>query len=244
MKTNHAVLAVTPYGASELKRNMQKFSMWGICIASGIYFSLIGIYWITQSHETVIVLPTPRPTQYRIIDHEVFVPPPPIKDWIVPKSNPAGGGNMIKSTLAYPVPVEDHLVNPEDVFVSQKDTYQGGYSGDGTGDGYGVYVPDTVDVETEPGPFTPWEKEPVLIKKVDPFYPEVARQVGLMGNVVVNLWVDKKGHVRDVRVIKSTSELFNQAVIDAAEQYVFVPAMMNNGPVSVWIAVPFSFELK
>jgi hypothetical protein len=27
-------------------------------------------------------------------------------------------------------------------------------------------------------------------------------------------------------------------------QWVFTPAVMNNGPVTVWVVVPFNFQLK
>jgi hypothetical protein len=27
-------------------------------------------------------------------------------------------------------------------------------------------------------------------------------------------------------------------------QWVFTPAIMNNGPVAVWVAIPFKFKLK
>mgnify|MGYP001093111118 CR=1 FL=1 len=35
-----------------------------------------------------------------------------------------------------------------------------------------------------------------------------------------------------------------QAVRDAAKQWVFTPAMMNAGPVAVWVAMPFRFALR
>ena len=37
--------------------------------------------------------------------------------------------------------------------------------------------------------------------------------------------------------------VFNEAAVQAALGWVFTPAMMNNGPVRVWAAVPFRFKL-
>jgi hypothetical protein len=45
-------------------------------------------------------------------------------------------------------------------------------------------------------------------------------------------------------ILKSDSELFDQAVIDAASQWLFTPAMMSRGPVPVWKSVSFHFMLK
>jgi outer membrane biosynthesis protein TonB len=50
--------------------------------------------------------------------------------------------------------------------------------------------------------------------------------------------------VRDVVILKSDYDIFNESVIDAAREFVFTPAYMNNGAVAVWVAFPFSFKLK
>jgi outer membrane biosynthesis protein TonB len=44
--------------------------------------------------------------------------------------------------------------------------------------------------------------------------------------------------------MKSDNEIFNENAIKAAMGWVFTPAMMNNGPVAVWAAVPFRFKLN
>ncbi len=44
--------------------------------------------------------------------------------------------------------------------------------------------------------------------------------------------------------MKSDNEIFNENAIKAALGWVFTPAMMNNGPVAVWAAVPFRFKLN
>jgi len=62
--------------------------------------------------------------------------------------------------------------------------------------------------------------------------------------VWVKIWVDKEGKAKKAQIIKSDAELFNQAAIDAAMQWVFTPAVMNNGPVAVWVSIPFKFKLN
>jgi TonB family protein len=60
----------------------------------------------------------------------------------------------------------------------------------------------------------------------------------------VRIWVDKQGKARKAVVMKSDADVFNQPAIDAAMQWVFSPAMMKKGPVSVWVEVPFNFRLQ
>jgi TonB family protein len=56
--------------------------------------------------------------------------------------------------------------------------------------------------------------------------------------------VTKEGKAKKVEVLKTDSELFNQSAVDAAMHWVFVPAVMNNGPVAVWVSIPFRFQLR
>jgi hypothetical protein len=47
-----------------------------------------------------------------------------------------------------------------------------------------------------------------------------------------------------VDVIQSDPEIFNQPDIEAAKQFVFTPAYMNDGPVSVWVTLTLRFALS
>ena len=114
--------------------------------------------------------------------------------------------------------------------------------GDGTGDGM-IVEDDIVIDDGPPADFVPVEKEPQIIKQVKPEYPELAMRAALEGKVWVKIWVDKEGKPREVVVLKSDAEIFNEPAINAAKQFLFTPAYMNNGPVSVWVSVPFNFKL-
>jgi TonB family protein len=65
----------------------------------------------------------------------------------------------------------------------------------------------------------------------------------LEGNVFVKVWVDKEGKVRKVVILKSDAPIFEEAAVAAAKQFVFTPAVMQKGPVSVWVSIPFRFRL-
>ena len=96
---------------------------------------------------------------------------------------------------------------------------------------------------TDDSDFVPYDKEPQIVKKVEPKYPEPALRAGLEGKVIVKMWVDKEGKVKQVVVLKSDAEIFNEPAIEAAKQFVFTPASMNKKPVAVWVSYPFRFQL-
>ena len=100
------------------------------------------------------------------------------------------------------------------------------------------------DKEEPPAYYTPYEQAPEPIRRVAPKYPDAANKAELEGTVWVRIWVDKQGKARKAVVMKSDAEVFNQPAIDAAMQWVFSPAMMKKGPVSVWVEVPFNFRLR
>lgn len=88
------------------------------------------------------------------------------------------------------------------------------------------------------------EKLPEIITRIAPVYPPLAVKAGIEGRVVVNMLVGKDGHVREVALVHSTADCLNDAALDAARGFVFTPAYMNNGPVTVWVTVPFNFRLR
>jgi len=112
---------------------------------------------------------------------------------------------------------------------------------DGPGTAVGPEI--HIDDDAPPPDFRAVQNLPVVIRRVQPLYPQLAIRAGMEGKVVLNIWVDREGKVRQVVLLKSSAEIFNQPSIDAAKQWVFTPAYMNNGPVSVWVSVPFKFRL-
>jgi len=70
-----------------------------------------------------------------------------------------------------------------------------------------------------PRTFVPVEKEPVVVKKVEPKYPDLAMRAGLEGKVWVKIWVDKEGKAKQVVILKSDAEIFNEPAMEAAKQF-------------------------
>ncbi|HJP31112.1 MAG TPA: energy transducer TonB [Candidatus Latescibacteria bacterium] len=87
------------------------------------------------------------------------------------------------------------------------------------------------------------EKQPEPIKNPAPEYPEIARKAGITGTVTVQVLVNKKGKVEAVDILKG-NEVFHEAARKAAWKWTFTPAIQNDKPVKVWVALPFRFQLN
>ena len=97
--------------------------------------------------------------------------------------------------------------------------------------------------EAPPQDFVEVDQQPEVIKKVAPLYPELARKAGLEGAVWVKIWIDTAGKPKQVTILKSDADVFNQVTIDAAKQFEFKPARIKDRPVSVWVSLPFKYKL-
>jgi TonB family protein len=87
------------------------------------------------------------------------------------------------------------------------------------------------------------EREPQLIAMQPPAYPEIAREAGVEGTVIVRVLVDAQGTVRDRLLLQSVLGL-DEAALEAATTAVFRPAMQQDRPVAVWVVLPIEFRLR
>jgi len=234
-----ALHAGTQYGAAELKAVYFKYRWWGLGIAIAIHAAIISSYYIAgllQSEEPPMV-------QVRLLKYSDLGPPPSITAANTPPPISVSAPTA-KPSVGAPVPVPDAEVSAEQTMATQAEMSQVTPIGDATGAGEVAVQQDIkIDDDAPPADFVAVEKEPVVVKKVEPKYPELAMRAGLEGKVWVKIWVDKEGKAKQVLILKSDAEIFNEPAIEAAKQFVFTPAYMNNGPVSVWVSVPFKFRL-
>ena len=128
-------------------------------------------------------------------------------------------------------------------------------------------VPDAILVPSpEPLPAPPWavevptglpadpgplvylaaaEVSPELLHRVAPAYPELARMAGAEGRVLLEVWIDETGRVRDVQVVRSdAASTLERAAIEAVRQWLFAPARQGGQPVRVRVHVPIEFRLR
>ncbi|HMA68472.1 MAG TPA: energy transducer TonB [Candidatus Mcinerneyibacterium sp.] len=95
----------------------------------------------------------------------------------------------------------------------------------------------------DPSEFIPYSKAPKVVSKPAPKYPELARKAGIEGRVVLKVYVDTNGQVKDAILLKGISESLNRAAMNAAYKASFKPAENNGRPVGVWIAFYYTFTL-
>jgi bla regulator protein blaR1 len=78
---------------------------------------------------------------------------------------------------------------------------------------------------------------------VTPVYPAEAKQNRIQGTVQLEITIDKEGHVVAVAVIGGPTEL-TQSAIDAVQQWVYKPTLLNGEPVSVLTTVDVNYTLS
>lgn len=75
-------------------------------------------------------------------------------------------------------------------------------------------------------------------------YPEIARQAGLEGQVVVRVVVGTDGRPSQPEVVRSAGEVLDQAAVAAVMQLRFKPGRQRGRPVRVRMALPIRFKLR
>jgi TonB family protein len=82
----------------------------------------------------------------------------------------------------------------------------------------------------------------VLLHRVEPEYPEDARQQKIQGPVVLEVHINEDGAVQGVQVVSGPPEL-TQASIDAVKQWRFQPRLVNGRPLPMQTTVTLNFRL-
>ena len=222
------------YGASELKKYSHRYSVVAFVLALAFHLLGVGSYWgSVYFSNTVGTVTAGLNLTY----------PRPMLPEVLPQPGLRLGPRGMTPKFGTPVPVRATEVDSTVEFPTQVEA--GTEPGDvvaqpGVGGGGGVPVR-----EDEPPPdFVPYESPPAVDKQVQPNYPELAMRAGLEGTVWVKIWIDKEGKPKKAVIQRSDAEIFNEPPTQAALKWVFVPAMMKSGPVSVWVSIPFKFRLQ
>ncbi|MFN0156790.1 MAG: energy transducer TonB [Bacteroidota bacterium] len=222
------------YGATELKDLSHRYWLSGLTISIVLHVVVL-VYFSLGGNNTVIHV---RPEQKR----NISIGSPPIPG--TPSIPAAPKGSTTRRELGVPVPVANDLAKVDEAPLTQT----GIGNTEATGAGNGVEGGGTSDVfceiEEPPEVYVPGvEKYPQVVTRATPVYPPVALRAGLEGKVWVKIWVNKEGRVRDVVLVRSDNDIFTQAALEAARQFLFTPAYVSTGPVAVWVSVPFHFKL-
>ncbi len=75
-------------------------------------------------------------------------------------------------------------------------------------------------------------------------YPEIARQAGLEGLVVIQVVVNKEGIPEEPIAVRSGGAVLDKAAIDAVMKLRFIPGKQRGKAVKVRLAIPIRFRLR
>lgn len=88
---------------------------------------------------------------------------------------------------------------------------------------------------------------PSILNRINPTYPQSARQAGIEGTVILKIQIYENGHAGNVTVFRSSgNEELDNAAISTVKQWSFVPAKdrSSNQPIVCYTTMPISFHLK
>ena len=86
-------------------------------------------------------------------------------------------------------------------------------------------------------------QRPVKTRNVPPEYPDLARQAGVEGVVILECTISPQGRVTEVRVLRGIP-LLDNAAIEAVRQWVYTPTLLNDVPVPVIMTVTVDFRIR
>jgi protein TonB len=165
--------------------------------------------------------------------------PPPPKEVIV-KPPPPKGFQVLRA------PVKIDIKIPE-IDLSKAITNENDFSGKGVKGGTGSGVPGGIGPVTNQTYFEFQVEKPaeMLQDSPKPKYPTVLESSGIAGEVQAQFVVrsDGKADMDSFKVLKSTNELFTQAVKNVLPRMRFSPAQIGGKPVNQLVQQSFQFAV-
>ncbi len=173
------------------------------------------------------------------------LPPPPSIERTEPAEAPKGL-EAKGSVGEVPLPVPDELADADTISDAVS-----GAEGTGVGEGTEIIVEENVEVE-DTGGKNPWDEvtiveysePPVIVYEQRPTYPDIARDSKVEGDVVLLVYIDASGNVRNA-IVQSSPGLpaLDEAAKKAAMKCKFKPAKQQGVPVGVWYSIVMQFRL-
>jgi len=84
--------------------------------------------------------------------------------------------------------------------------------------------------------------EGLLLDRVLPVYPPIARAAGVQGTVVLEATISANGTIKNLRVV-SGNAMLRQAAIDAVSRWRYRPFLLNGQPIEVETTISVVFSM-
>jgi protein TonB len=189
---------------------------------------------------TMIVAPPPPPPP----------PPPPAATQIVkvkPQVHLMDAGKLVQPKM---IPKDVKIIKEEAPDMSAG--MAGGVPGGVAGGSMGGVIGGVIGGMGAPPPPKPAAarirqggsvQAALLINKVQPVYPPLARQTRISGTVRLHALISKTGSVESLEVL-SGHPLLVRAAMDAVQQWRYKPTLLNGDPVEVDTTIDVIFSLN
>lgn len=234
------------YGAYVLKKNYAKYMAVALGIGVFLHLLCIAAYFFLTGLDSDHKIAT-----VRFMDINELFNAPPLQEIEVPPQVTLDLPDAIPPAAGMPIIVRDEEALTDLTIQTQEEIRADiappvAY---GSGDGGEIRVEITGEIESLPNDdptmdeVVAVEQQPVIVANVAPEYPELARQAGIEGRVILKALIDEKGNVTRVSVLQG-DDIFKESAVAAMYKMRFKPAINGSKPIKVWITIPFNFQLE
>lgn len=238
------------YGSMELKRIVGPNLVKGLLVSTFIHVSIIMAPYIVRLLTPEEDIP---PAPIRVVDISQLTKLKSMQE--TSEQVKIAQTQMALPQAAIPIAVEEDEISIDaPIIASQRELI--GSNPAGEGDEIGnpnekiQIVGDDKETDEIPdaGEFVPFEVAPQPLPDFykQPAYPKMAMQAGVKGKVIVQIYVDKTGHVKKHEILSAKPDNlgFQQEVEKVIGDWRFTPAIQNGKPVGVWIQLPINFTFS
>lgn len=183
-------------------------------------------------------------------------PPPKMKPVVTPplpaprrrqQAKPAPPKLQLQETKFHPKPGPANPGAPP-TLQSVPPTHGGQPSGSPAGVAGGKGGPESAGTSAAPpsAPILPDRKNPAVLSRCQPEYPDAAREQSIEGTVRLAVLVGRHGQILNIRVDESSgnSDLDEAAIQSVRRCWQFAPAIQNSQPVETWASFAIRFQLQ
>jgi periplasmic protein TonB len=190
---------------------------------------------------TLLVAPPPPPPP----------PPPPVAAQVVhikPQVHLMDAGKLVAPKV---IPKEVKIIKEDapDMNAGMQGGVPGGVAGGSMGGVIGGVIGGMGGAPPPPKPTASRIRQggsvqaALLINRVQPVYPPLARQTRIAGTVRLHAIISKQGSVESLEVL-SGHPLLVRAAMDAVQQWKYKPTLLNGEPVEVDTTIDVIFSLN
>jgi protein TonB len=231
-----------------LESKAKKQRSLGGTIFSVIFHSAIGAAAVYATANAAIEAEKPKEEKVEFVEMKKDEPPPPKNEPPPPPppdvavAPPPPKGFQV---LAAPVEIPDVI---PDVDLSKKVVDEADFSGKGVQGGVAKGVVGGSGPVVSDQPYFEFQVEKPVVPapgNQGPRYPEILKSANVEGEVLAQFVVDTSGRVEigTFKVLKSSHELFTQAVKTSLQSAKYLPAEVGGRRVKQLVQQPFQFQL-